>query len=221
MFKSERFSAPSSHSFRLPVQFLESLTSGGAAYDFEFDEILPSRFREISDIHWTPIEVARKIAFVLRDQPRARFMDVGSGAGKLCLLLALMTDLNIYGIEQREELVKVSRKICDANAPGRINIIHGNMISLDWDQYDIFYFYNPFQEHMSGREDVDLIDYKINFNKKVYFKYVEIVFQQLELLRPKQKVITFHGYGGGQPPSLRLLESFKIGHGTLNIWEKV
>jgi hypothetical protein len=221
MFQSERHFAPLSHSFRLPVQILESLASGGAAYDFEFDEILPSRFREISDVHWTPIDVARKIAFVLQDRPRARFMDVGSGAGKLCLLLALMTELNIHGIEQREDLVKVSRKICDANAPGRINIIHGNMVNLDWDQYDIFYFYNPFHEHVCSREAVDMIDYKVSFNKKVYLKYIEVVFRQLELLKPKQKVITFHGYGGGQPPSLKLLQSFKMGHGTLNIWEKV
>ena len=217
----DRLSTSSADSRRLPPNLLESIVSGEKTYDFEFDQALPPRLRALADIHWSPIEVARTIAFALKDCPRARFIDIGAGPGKLCLLLALMTDWEIYGIEQREDLVTVARQICDENAPGRVHMIHGNMLTLDWDHFDIFYLYNPFQEHMCGRDGTVPIDRKIHMTRRFYAKYVDEVFRQLVLLKAKQRVITFHGYGGRLPTSLKLLKSWQIEKGTLSIFEKV
>ena len=227
MFKSplsfrESFLESPVSSPRLPVHLIEALVSGGAIYDFEFDQVLPARFRAITDIHWSPVEVARQIAFALRDRPKARFVDVGAGPGKLCLLLALLTDLEISGIEQRKDLVEVARQICAVNAPGRVEFIHGNMLTLDWDRFDVFYLYNPFQEHICTHQQTDhVIDHRIRFGVKAYIEYINEIFRQLELLKPKKRVITFHGYGGSFPASMKLLESYRIERGTLNIWEKV
>lgn len=206
---------------RLSRQFLDILESKDSIHDWEFDQILPSRFRAISEVHWTPIEVARKIALSLKDRPQSKFIDVGSGAGKLCLLLALMSELEIYGIEQRLDLVKISREICEENAPGRVKIMSGNMLDLDWNQYDIFYLYNPFQEHLCGVDVAGLIDGKIQPNRKTFSKYTNEVFYQLTLLKPRKRVITYHGYGGRMPASLKPIQRCIIGTGTLVVWEKV
>lgn len=217
----DRLPISSSRSAQLSNIFFDSLLANDRVEDFEFDQILPPKFRALADTHWSPIEVARRIAAVAKDQPRARFVDIGSGAGKLCLLLALLTDLDITGIEQRNDLVKISQELCDANAPGRVQFIHGNMLTLDWDQFDIFYLYNPFQEHTCCQSRDDVIDRNVQLSRKTYAKYIDEVFRQLVLLKPKKKVITFHGYGGRMPKSLKLLESFRIENGTLQIWEKV
>ena len=218
---SETDSLLTTHSRRLSQHFIEALVSNGSVQDFEFDQILPPHLREIADIHWSPVEVARKIALVLGRRPGTRFIDIGAGPGKLCLLLALLTDLTISGIEQRKELVDVARQLCEANAPDRVRLIHGNMLTLDWDQFDVFYMFNPFQEHVTTRDEIEMIDRKIQMTKKLYAKYVDEVLRQIGLLKHGKMVITFHGYGGKLPSSLRLLESFEIDNGTLDIWEKV
>ena len=205
----------------LKPELRESLLAGESVYDHELDVVLPPRYRALSELHWSPLEVARKIAELLKPTPKARFIDIGSGCGKLCLLLAMLTDLEISGIEQREDLHRVAVDLCEANIPGRVRLIHGNMLSLDWSKYDVFYLYNPFHEHFFGKlGEILPIDRAIPLSRRSFAQYVDEVFRQLVLLRPGQRVITFHGYGGKMPPSMKFIESHKIENGTLQLWEK-
>ncbi len=100
-------------------------------------------------------------------------------------------------------------------------ILRTNELSIDWNQFDVFYLFNPFQEQICRSEDTEPIDRRIQLSRKTFEKYVSEVFRQLELLKPKKTVITFHGYGGKFPSSLKLRESFHIENGVLNIWEKM
>jgi SAM-dependent methyltransferase len=152
---------------------------------------------------------------------KARFMDIGSGVGKLCTLLSFLTNLEIFGLEQREDLFKISQTVAIQNSLSRVHFIHGNMLDLNWQEYDIFYLYNPFQEHTIGESsDIGLIDRNIALDGKYYAQYISEVFRQMTWLEPGKKVIIYHGYGSAMPPSMKLVRSHYVANGHLCLWEK-
>ena len=223
MFKSHASSLldrlPNTHGrFHLPAYVLDALSSGDIVQDFEFDQILPPRFRAISDEHWSSVEAAYAIIQMIKDSSVKTFVDLGAGPGKLSLLLALMSDLEITAIERRRNLVEIGRKICEANAPERVRFIHGDLFDLDWGAFDVLYLFNPFLEHTCG--PLEVIDQNIALGRKSYNKSVGSAFRHLCLLNSGQRVITFHGYGGRMPDSLKLVRSARVGAGTMKMWEQ-
>jgi 2-polyprenyl-3-methyl-5-hydroxy-6-metoxy-1,4-benzoquinol methylase len=54
--------------------------------DESFNEIYPESIRKFCGRHWTPVAVAKMAAAYLADQPGARILDIGSGAGKFCMV---------------------------------------------------------------------------------------------------------------------------------------
>jgi hypothetical protein len=69
--------------------------------DRDFDSLFPDMYQEISDTHWTPVEIARRAAQLLVADSSTRVLDVGSGIGKFCLIGALTTSAHFVGVEQR------------------------------------------------------------------------------------------------------------------------
>lgn len=205
---------------RLPEEVVQSLTYGDPVSDFEIDQVLPSRLRDLSDIQWSSVRVARTIARLLKDSGKARFIDLGCGVGKLCLLLALTTDLQVFGIERRASLAEFARRLNESNAPGRVSILHGDALDLNWDAYDILYLYNPFFEHKFNKASPSLIDRDIELGNETFGKYVDGAHRRLCLLRPGQRVITYHGYGGAMPKTMKLIESVRIDRGSVKLWEQ-
>lgn len=195
------------------------IVSGLPVDDSIFDALLPQLYQSVSIVHWTPIKAIRQIAeFISTCDSNSKFLDIGSGCGKLCILLSLLTKMNIYGVEQRIELHKVAERIKKANAIKNVHFICGNMLELDWSKFDIYYLYNPFQEHVIDFENMR-IDDRIAFDKKNYMYYTSEVYRQLCWARPGKKLITFHGYGGPIPSTWRLTQSRTIGYGHLSMWE--
>lgn len=205
----------------LSSKIIEKLQSGDLVKDVDFDRIYPPRIRALSEIQWTSVDVARQIASLVGKDSRARFIDIGSGVGKLCAILSLITKMEIHGIEQRKDLFEISQRAVQENHLERVFLTHGNVLDLDWSKYDIIYFYNPFQEHTHDGSEIGLIDKNIDLDRKYYMQYVCEVFRQVSHLKPGKKVITFHGYGGLMPPSMRLLNLYHIENGDLCLWEKV
>lgn len=206
-------------SLLLPYHTRDALISGDLIPDFEFDQILPSNMREISDSQWSSVKAAKALSAMLCDRPKARFVDLGSGAGKMCLLLALKSTLEITGVERRQSLIDVARKICDLNAPGRINLLHMDLLNLDWRDYDVLYLFNPFFEHKCKSDA--LIDWNIELGERAFRRSVVSAFDKLSTLRTGQRVVTFHGYGGKMPKSLKLINRTIVDDGTMNMWERV
>lgn len=204
----------------IPKKVIRSLQAGDPINDIDFDQIYPPRVRALSDVQWSSIKVARHVADMIGKDSKDRFIDIGSGVGKLCVLLSLLTKLEIYGVEQREDLFKIAQKVIDENQLARIHLSYGNMLSLDWSLYDIFYLYNPFQEHTCGVYEGGLIDKNIDLDRKYYAHYISEVFRQMSWLEPGKRVIIFHGYGGIMPPSMKLLESRHVNKGELCLWVK-
>ena len=129
----------------LSPDFARRLNSTDEMDDFEFDQILPARYRFASDMHWSSIQVARIIAAQLGSKSALKFIDIGSGVGKLCILLSLLTKMDIYGVEQRPHLHEIASTIINTNSIGRVNLIHGNMMDLDWESFDVFFLFNDEQ----------------------------------------------------------------------------
>jgi hypothetical protein len=141
-----------------------------------------------------------------------------SDSTNYCLDDRQFSRFEISGVERRERLVKIAEEICDLNAPKKVRLIHGDMLDLDWSEYDVLYLYNPFFEHRNSGGTI--IDGNIEFTQQAFRRYVDAVHERLSAMRPDQRVITFHGYGRKMPETLKLISSSRIGNGTVAMWEK-
>ena len=209
---------------RLSLEERETLLSSAGA-DTLFDSLLPARYRCVSELHWTPATVVAEVEKYLQDSPpNLRLIDIGSGVGKFCLLLALSTKLpanfQITGVEKRRSLIKIAQQIQKANDLENVAFIKSDMCDLDWNLYDIFYFYNPFQEHLLTVEE-EKIDRTFNFSRSSYANSVSEVFRQLCLAEEGKQLISYHGYGGEMPSGWNLEYEVEIGTGKLCFWRKI
>jgi hypothetical protein len=198
-------------------ELLFDLKEGGLVTDFRFDEVFPRAMRELSETHWTPVEVAVRAASILSTGPKTRILDVGSGCGKFCLVGSLTTPAIYVGIEQREVLVKIAKASRDLLGSRRVAFAHGNMVHLDWSCFDAFYLYNPFYEHQIDRIR---IDDTLAFGEQIFDEYVRTVTRKLAELKVGTRVVTYHGFGGKFPPGYRKLLAEPAATGFLELWEK-
>src|SRR5436305_754412 len=68
--------------------------------DKAFDQLYPEHIRKLSQLHWTPVDIASKAADFLAI-PCARVLDIGSGVGKFCLAAgSFHPETLFFGIEQ-------------------------------------------------------------------------------------------------------------------------
>ncbi|MGZ6423351.1 MAG: class I SAM-dependent methyltransferase, partial [Bdellovibrionota bacterium] len=144
---------------------------------------------------------------------------MGSGVGKLCLILSLVSDLQVTGVEQRSYLVEIAKMIAKRNSLA-VRFDHMNCLDVDWGSFDVFFFYNPFQEHIALSE-FHLIDDQVDLDRKFHVEYTERVRHELSKMSPGRRLITFHGYGGRIPGSFKLIRSARVGNGKLCMWEKM
>lgn len=185
---------------RVVKAILQALEEDRDVSDQEFDQIFPESIRQVSEIHWTSVEVARKAAQLLVVDGNTRVLDVGSGCGKFCFVGSLTTRGQFYGIERRLHLSQLSRRIADAYEMKRIEFIEGDIRSIDWSQFQSFYLYNPFVENIYA-DDIQ-IDQSIDFSERSYTDLVHWVQQRLHSLPPGTRVATYHGFGGDMPPRI-------------------
>jgi hypothetical protein len=200
MFPKDFESYPS-----IPAGLCDKIRAGIEVGDDEFDKILPRFYRIKSTVHWSSIQVARQIAEWINPLKATKFIDIGCGVGKLCLLLRILTKYEI--------------QIIRASEFKNISIKQLNMLDLDWDDYDIYYLYNPFQEHITTG-DVCVLERDIELDQKHYTQYTTEVFRQLSCASSGKVLITFHGYGGEVPSSWKIVASKPIKNGTLKMWVK-
>src|SRR5690349_15460565 len=107
--------------------------------DKEFDSIYPTEIRRLTNKHWTPVSVAKTASEFLANRRGIRVLDIGSGAGKFCIVGALNTRGHFTGIEQRQDLVTLSQDIATAHNVDNVTFIHGNITTIDFAEYDAFY----------------------------------------------------------------------------------
>ena len=156
----------------------------------ELDALVDKELRHLSRLHWTPASVAVRAVRLLCPVRNTRVLDIGSGAGKLCVVGALSMRGTWFGIEHHAPLVIAARTLAEKlGVADRTTFIHGDAFALDWNEYDALYMYNPFELALFEGPGMQ----------------VDSVEQRLAALRPGVRVVTLNGFGGEMPKNLALV----------------
>jgi SAM-dependent methyltransferase len=85
--------------------------------------------------------------------PGSRFLDLGSGDGRV-VFLANVLGADAVGIEWEEELVAVSHRameqIGDPIVPGRIHFIQGDFFETSWADFDVIFYFGSGSSNLEG-----------------------------------------------------------------------
>ncbi len=184
--------------------------------DDDFNTIYPKRIRKLSSQHWTPVAVAKVAADFLVERPGVKVLDIGSGAGKFCMIGAANSKGHFTGVEQRIQLIELSTKISYDYNLRNTDFIHANITSIEFREYDAFYFYNSFHENI---DVLNSIDRSIKLDPELYNLYSVYLIQQFISLPIGTRIATFHSPFSIIPQTFKLQDS--LYGGFLNLWEKV
>jgi SAM-dependent methyltransferase len=204
-----------------PELVADRLRRGLQVDDDEFDAVYPPAVRELSRMHWSPVDVARRATelLTLDDQRRVRLvLDVGSGAGKMCLIGGLLSHAVFVGIEQRSWLVAAAREAAHAlRTDATTTFLERDALEIEWDEFDGIYLFNPFHENI---DNTAKIDSSVPCNRALYSRALTVTRARLLATRARTRVVTYQGFGGEMPDVFRLLRSENIDGGALELWER-
>jgi SAM-dependent methyltransferase len=194
----------------------QKIKSNKKVKDNVFDAIYSNGLKEVAEIHFSPIEVAKKAAQYLVQKMGDRILDIGSGAGKFCMIGSVFTDGFFTGVEQRKHLHELAKSISEIHNLSNVAFIHANIMDISFTDFDGFYCFNPFYENInpSGKMD-DLVELK----RTLYDDYSSHVKAQLESKPLGTKLVTYFSYLTEIPDSYRL--QFSDFEGKLKMWEKI
>jgi SAM-dependent methyltransferase len=172
--------------------------------DAAFDTLYPLHIRELSQMHWTALDVSLEASNFLA-APGARILDIGSGVGKFCIAAGVYhPEATFYGVEHREELFHHAQIAKEQVGVPNVEFIHGNLTDLDYDSYDHFYFYNSFYENIEPRSR---IDYTVSASFELYRYYTLFIYDMLNKKPAGTKLVTFHAPDKQIPASYRLIDN--------------
>ena len=183
--------------------------------DSEFDLIYPRKIKEVSKIHFTPVRIAKVAAYYLAGNAGTKVLDVGSGAGKFCMIGSACTEGHFYGVEQRKNLCSAAKRISNHYNLTNVQFINSNITDVEFKAFDAFYCFNPFYENVNvlGR-----IDDKVELNRKLYDDYSEYVKEQLTDMPIGTKLVTYYSFLKEVPDSYQV--QFAAFDEKLKFWEK-
>jgi len=183
--------------------------------DAAFDSLLPVHIRQLSGIHWTPLNVAFTAAQFLARDPDARIIDVGAGIGKFCIAGSSMSKATFTGIEQRKNFVTIGNKVIKKLGIEGIELIHGNFMDIDLSSFTGIYFYNSFHENLVFS---DALDNKVEMSGELYERYSSHLIGQLNAMKVGTRLATFWLSITEIPGCYKLVESHF--NGLLKLWVK-
>jgi len=172
--------------------------------DAAFDTLYPPHIRDLSQLHWTSLDIALEASNFLAS-PGARVLDIGSGVGKFCIAAAVYhPDTQFFGIEQRKELFTFAKSAQEAIGVENVHFSYGNLMDLNYENYDHYYFYNSFYENI---EPGSRIDYSVNASFELYNQYTWYVHEMLSNRPAGTKLVTYHTQDKQIPSSYKLIEN--------------
>lgn len=175
------------------------------ASDLNFNSLYPEPVQEAADKHWTRIEVAKKASAFLATSAEDNVLDIGSGAGKFCLVAAHEHPLtHFYGVEQRQNLVDISNDLAKELELNNALFICDNICNIDFEKYDHFYFYNSFYENVPGTQK---IDYSIKYSEDLYNFYNRYLYKQLAKKQVGTRLVTYHSFGSEIPAGYEVVHT--------------
>lgn len=201
-----------------PGEIAEALSAGMCPRDSAFDHFLPDEIRALSSQHWTPLEVAVRCAQWFDECNVRTVVDIGSGAGKLCVAAALAGRCSFIGLEHRERLVVCARSLARTFKLGRrVEFIHGAVGEAALPAADAYYLYNPFEENIwrLGRIDAD-VELSAERRARDLFALRAL----LAAARAGTYVLTYNGFGAKMPPGYSAVRTDRELPNVLCLWRK-
>jgi hypothetical protein len=92
------------------------------------------------------------------------------------------------------------------------------MNTIDWKDFDAFYFYNPFIENLY--QESERIDQLVPFSCQQYIQNIQFAQRRLSEAKMGTRVVTYHGFGGEFPPGYRVTLRERWGDDYLVLWIK-
>jgi len=195
-----------------------ALRSGQPVRDEDFDALLPLEYQRASTRFWTPMHAARCAAQWFEEQGVGRVLDVGAGVGKFCTIGALATrDVSFIGVEYRASLVRVASDVIDVLGADRAMVVHGSVQDIHANDYDAFYFFNPFVENVITSSS--RLDSSVELSETRQRQDILAAERLLAGARGGTTVVTYFGYGGPMPDGYHLIDEEHAG-GPLRLWRK-
>lgn len=187
--------------------------------DDDFEAACDAAWRVRSRRYWTPASVAREAARWLTEDGVDRVLDVGSGAGKFCIIGATSTSATFVGIEQRLPLVVAARRTAARLGVGvRAQFLHCEADAGFLAQFRALYLFNPFAENLYEAEYQ--LDTSVELSAERYGRDVALVEEALGRLPLGARVVTYHGFGGRLPSSFELVRERAAGSDRLCMFAK-
>jgi SAM-dependent methyltransferase len=184
--------------------------------DEEFNNIYPEQIQELDIKHWTPVSVAKTAAGYLTGSPGTKVLDIGSGAGKFCMIGSAITNGHFTGVEYRENLYGLSKEMAKAHNLQGVEFIHANITSINFKDYDAFYFFNSFIENMS---ETEVIDTNVPTYASLYGKYNQYLREQFAGMPIGTRLATYWS-NSEEVPRGYVIQSTAF-EGELKMWEKL
>jgi hypothetical protein len=202
-----------------PREIVEILGAGGAPPEGAFDRYLPESLRTISGRHWTPVRVAAFGARWLSSRGVRSVVDIGSGAGKFCVVGALASDCTFVGIEQRERLVDVARGLARLfRVSDRARFERGVYDGGALPPADAYYLFNPFGENIL--DGTDHIDHDVVLSDHRYLQDIDAMERTLRNAPAGAYFLIYNGFGGAIPESFEEVPGDIEAPDLLRLWRK-
>lgn len=185
--------------------------------DEAFNSLYPAHIAQLASRHWTPLSVAKEAAQFLAVGDSPRILDIGSGAGKFCLIGAhFYPNAFFEGVEHRVALNGIATKLARELGLSNAAFWDGDFSKIDFSAYQHFYFYNSFYEHL---ELSDLIDESVPISNELFHTYNRNLYKALKKMPSGTRIATFHSTENEMPTSYEV-----VGIGTnedLKFWIKL
>ncbi len=197
---------------------IAQLQQGDLPLDSAFDACMPMDVRRHTSTHFTPVEVAVEAAKFLcgGQHTKPKILDVGSGMGKFCLVGgAMFEQAHFTGVEQRKSLCGVADQLLDNSGLNNVGFLCGNIMNVRFADFQGFYLYNPFYEHL---QPFSAMDESIDLDADYYEIYCGFVRKQLQALPKGSRVVTY--FGGGEEIPLNYDLVNQAFNNDLKCWQK-
>lgn len=177
------------------------LKNGLSVSDSAFDRMYSKRIQVASEFYFTPVEVAIQASLFLSEHLNPHILDIGSGAGKFCLIGAAVSQGHYTGVEHDSTLHVSALKLAKKLTAKNVTFIHSNISSILFKDYTAFFLFNPFlellQQANAGNDDRALL-------KAKYKYYTQFVFEQLRDMPAGTRLATYFAHPGTVPPNYDL-----------------
>jgi SAM-dependent methyltransferase len=183
--------------------------------DENFDRLYAPRIQQLSEKHWTPLNISRLAAAFLAENSEAQILDIGAGVGKFCIAAAQQhPDCHFYGVEQRRNLVHFAEKTARRLDLKNVTFLHADFTKINLNKFDHFYFYNSFYENLVD-EDFR-IDGSVAHSEVLYDYYTHYLHGVFAGRPSGTRLVTYHSSNEVVPGNYTLVDT--KARGVLKFW---